>query len=266
MKDAILVKLQGINSMEERFNVLREFLQCLVLKFIEEKGYMRNIAFVGGTALRFLYELERFSEDLDFSLISKENFDFSVFSSDLKNSLKQWNIDAEVKNKEIRTVKSSLIKFSGLLYEGGISVRENQKLLIKLEVDCNPPIGFKTQTSFNQKYLPVNLLHYEIGSLFAGKLHAVLQRQYTKGRDFYDLMWFLSKKIEPNYVQLENALYQTTGKKFEMNKEVLKSELKDRIARVDFDIVHEELSRFLMNKDNVKYVNLQNLLQLIEAF
>lgn len=265
MKEALLERLKTVTDVETKSNVLREYLQCIILKFVEEKGYIKNISFVGGTALRFLYDLNRFSEDLDFSLVRPEGFSFEHFSDDLMKAAAAWNIKTESKAREVMTVKSILIKFPGIMHEVGLTHRQDQKLLIKLEIDGNPPLGFKTELSFNQKYLPLNIFHHDIPSLFAGKLHAVLLRQYTKGRDFYDLMWFLGKKTEPNFPQLSNAMEQTTGQKISLNKELLRKMLLKRIEEVDFKKVNDELVRFLLNKDETKYINLETFKQLINA-
>lgn len=264
MREDILNILAGVPDVETKFNVLREYLQCLVLKSIEEKGYIKNIAFVGGTALRFLYDLKRFSEDLDFSLVDPNKFDFDRFLNDLVLTFNNWNIDTELKTKSVKAVKNTFIKFPHLMFEGGISPRKEQKLFIKLEIDCNPPSGYQTELSFNQKYLPMNIFHYDVPSLYAGKLHAVLYRQYAKGRDFYDLMWFLGRKTEPNLTQLENAIFQTTGERVELNTEMLKEILLKRVEEIDFNVVREELYRFVANRDDIKYMTSETLRQLIK--
>lgn len=264
MKNVIIEKLSSISSVEEKYNTLREFLQSLVLKEIETQGHVKNIAFVGGTALRFLYGLKRFSEDLDFSLVQKENFSFEKLLSDITRSFDSWGIKVETKPKTVRTVISSFLKFSDLMYEHGLSHRKDHKFLIKFEIDCNPPSGFVTELSFNQRYLPMNLFHYNEPSLFAGKLHAVLFRQYTKGRDFYDLMWFLGRGTSPNLPLLENAIFQTTGNKIKLTVPELKKMLLKRINEADFVKIQEELKIFLVDKSEVSYVTAQNLAQLVE--
>lgn len=266
MKKNILEIVKTIPDAEGKFNILREYLQCIVLKFIEEKRYNKNIAFVGGTALRFLYDLGRFSEDLDFSMTDQNGFIFDSFRNDLVRTFDFWNIDIEMRSKSVKTVKNLLLKFPGIMFETGVSPRKGQKLLIKLELDCNPPKGYHTMTSFNNKYLPMNILHYDTPSLFAGKLHAVLQRQYTKGRDFYDLMWFLNKKVQPNLTQLENALRQTTDEIISLDMDSLKGKLLEIISKTDFQKVQDELIRFLADKDEAKYVTADTLGQLIKVW
>lgn len=264
MKEIILEKLKTAGNAEVKLNMLREFLQCLVLKFIEEKGFFRNIAFVGGTALRFLYGLRRFSEDMDFSLIAGNDFNFSSFVSALAMAFGEWNLDMEAREKSAQIVHGAFLKFPGIMHDVGISGRKNQKLLIKIEVDSNPPKGWRTEASFSQKYFPVNILHYDKPSLCAGKLHAALYRQYAKGRDFYDLMWFMGGETTPNFVQLENAIYQTTGKKESLNMRLIGNMLLKKFGEVDFQKIREELMRFLEDKNEVRYVTRENLEQMVK--
>lgn len=266
MKEVILEKLRTVERAENKLNVLREFLQCLALKYIEEKGYFKNIAFVGGTALRFLYGLRRFSEDLDFSLIVKGNFDFGLFLSELIKTFSGWNIEVEAKEKSVRTVNGAFLKFPGIMHEVGISGRKDQKLMIKIEVDSNPPKGWHTESSFSQKYFPVNILHYDKPSLYAGKLHAVLYRQYAKGRDFYDLMWFLGEKVTPNFSQLENAIYQTTKEKPSLDMKIVGDMLLKKIAEVDFQKIQDELMRFVEDRTEAQYVTREHLEQMLKQF
>jgi predicted nucleotidyltransferase component of viral defense system len=182
----------------QKYNYLREYLQLLILKILDEKGYFRHIAFVGGTALRILYDLNRFSEDLDFCLIDKAHFDFKAMIHVLVKELQQQNFQVEFTAKDNKTVASGFIKFNQLLLSLGVSPHLNQKLSIKIEIDCNPPTGFKTEFTMINKEFLIGIQHYDLPSLFAGKLHAILCRAYTKGRDYYDLIWFLGRKIDPN--------------------------------------------------------------------
>lgn len=264
MRDVIRGKLMGIPDNEAKFNLLREYLQSLVLKFIEEKDYSKDIAFVGGTSLRFVYDLQRFSEDLDFSQISQGSFGFEKFVDEIINHLASLGILVEHKTKIVRNVKSSYLKFPELMFENGLTHRKDQKLLIKLDIDTKPPLGFATEVSFVQKLISMNILHFDLPSLFAGKLHAILMRQYTKGRDFYDFTWFVGRKVIPNYDLLKNALFQTTGQMIEMEGNKLRDMLKKRMETVDWKKAASEVGRFLVNKDEMKYITRDVFGQLIE--
>ena len=176
----------------------------------------------------------------------------------------EFSIQIETKPKKIRTVNSSFLKFSEILHENGLTQRKDQKLFIKMEVDLNPPAGFVTDISFIQGIVPMNVIHYNISSLFAGKLHAILLRQYTKGRDFYDLMWFLGQNVVPNYTQLQNAVCQTTGQREKLNAVNLKERLKKRIGDVKWSDVVDEVGEFLVNRDEVRYLTADVFNQIID--
>lgn len=259
MNDLIKGRLSVIPGSDARYNQLREFLQALVLKFIEEKNYSKNMAFVGGTALRFLYGIGRFSEDLDFSQTSAGGFDFNVFLEELVKHFFSMGIVLEAKPKSVKTVMSSFLKFPDIMHENGISVQKGQKLFVKFEIDSDPPEGFNTEVSFIQHIRPMNVLHYDISSLFAGKLHAVLLRSYTKGRDIFDLLWFLGRKTRPNYTQLENAIYQTTGEKLELDDKKLASMLQTRLSEFDWKKAVDEVRVFIENKDELQYLTRENV-------
>lgn len=264
MKDIIKENVSTIGDKAARLNALREFVQALILKFIEEKGHSKDLAFVGGTALRFIYDLQRFSEDLDFSQISQGSFSFEKFTAGVIDHFASIGISVEQKTRAVRNVKTALLKFPGLMFENGLTHRKDQKLLIKLDVDSKPPLGFVTEVSFIQKPVPMNIMHFDQSSLFAGKLHAVLMRQYTKGRDFYDFMWFVGRKVSPNYGLLKNALYQSTQQMIDLDATKLKEMLKKRMETVDWEKAVGEIGKFLVNKDEKKYIAKDVFAQLIE--
>ncbi|MBT7087575.1 nucleotidyl transferase AbiEii/AbiGii toxin family protein, partial [bacterium] len=139
MKEVLQDKISKYKTNSEKYNYLREYLQLLILKIIEEKGYFQNIAFVGGTAVRILYDLPRFSEDLDFSSIKKLNF--KDFLTNIKKELELYGFEIEITFKETKTVKNSFIKFKNILQELNITNQIDQKLSIKIEIDSNPPKG-----------------------------------------------------------------------------------------------------------------------------
>jgi hypothetical protein len=129
-------------SYENKINKLRKLLQLLALKTLQDKGYFANLAFVGGTALRILYNMRRFSEDLDFSLIRRKNYDFSEIISVLRREFKLNGLILETEAKTSKIVQSGMLKFPGLLKTLGLSELKGQKLSIRVEVDFNPlPAG-----------------------------------------------------------------------------------------------------------------------------
>ena len=173
---------------------------------------MQSIAFHGGTALRFIYDLPRYSEDLDFTLErAPESYDFRGYLHQIERDFtaEAYTIDFKVNDK--RVVNKAFVRFRGLLHELGLSGHSSEVLAVKLEIDTNPPQGIGLATTALSRHVPLNVQHHDRASLFAGKLHAILQRSYLKGRDIFDLWWYLSQPAwpEPNTTLLNHALEQS---------------------------------------------------------
>lgn len=263
MLDILREKLKTYPTDQAKYHYLREYLQLLVLKLIDEYGYFRNLAFVGGTALRILYDIRRFSEDLDFSLVSAKNYDFATMLQQIERQLQNSNLKVAMSYKDQKTVASAFIKFEELLPKLIPSFQASQKLSIKIEVDQNPPAGAKTEfTMVNKEYL-TGIQHYDLPSLFAGKLHAILYRTYTKGRDYYDWLWFSGKKIEPNLVFLSNAISQTEKKEMMLDKSQLAKLLSEKIQSVDFKKIKQDIVPFLMDNSELRFFERDIFLGLI---
>lgn len=265
MIDLIKQKISGYQSDEEKINRVREFLQIVLLKIMFDRQYFDLLSFVGGTALRILYGMRRYSEDLDFSLTKKDSYSFAAILKALKYELDRFGLDVEATSKEATAVHASMIKFSGLLKELGLSGLKSQKLSIKLEIDTNPPPGWNTELSPVSETYIFAVRHYDMPSLFASKLHACFFRRYTKGRDFYDLIWYLGRKIRPNYALLNNAIYQTQGKNFALSHENIKEFVISKIAEVDFNAARKDVERFVEDKSELKLMERNILTQLVEA-
>ncbi|MFA5271668.1 MAG: nucleotidyl transferase AbiEii/AbiGii toxin family protein [Candidatus Omnitrophota bacterium] len=265
MIDVIKQLIAATPDIEGKLNRAREFLQIVILKILYDKATLDCISFTGGTALRILFDLRRFSEDMDFSLVKKEGYNFANIHQELISGLKLHGFVVEVKSNEENKVNSLLLRFSELLKPLGLSPLHSQKLAIKLEIDTNPPMGgHLVDTLVNKTYI-FNVLHFDLPSLFATKLHACFYRKYTKGRDYYDFLWYTGKKIKPNYILLNNAITQTQGKTPEINEENLKSFLLKHIKQVDFIKVKQDVERFLEDKSELKLLELKTIKQAIEA-
>lgn len=245
-------------STERKLNLTREFLQVLCLKFLSEKDFYRQMAFVGGTALRIFFDLKRFSEDLDFSLIRRQKYNLKKMTRHLERSFHLYNLPLEpLKPHAAGNVHSFMMKFPGLLKELGLSALEGQKLSIKLEIDTNPPTGWKLSETVVNKIYMFRIVHHDLPSLFATKLHACFYRKFTKGRDFYDLLWYLGKKVTPNFVLLNNAIRQTEGKSPGLSEKNFKDFLLNAVEGVDFGYVKKDMERFLENKEELGLFNQQ---------
>jgi hypothetical protein len=195
-------------------NVVREYLQARILAAMQRAGAMVPLAFHGGTLLRFLYTIPRYSEDLDFALERPDAaYDLRAYLRAIRSELNLEGYGVDLKVNDRRVVHSAFVRFGGLLYELGLSPHEDEVLAVKIEVDTRPPAGAGLATSLVRRHVTLHLQHHDRASLLAGKLHAVLERRYTKGRDLFDLLWYLSDPDwpPPNLTLLNNALQQTAG-------------------------------------------------------
>lgn len=257
-------QLASEKSQEAKINRLRELLQLLCLKIMHDKGWFANLVFTGGTALRLIYDMKRFSEGLDFSLIKKEGYDFEKIVASLEYEFKLRGLTLEPKSKIVKTMQSSMLKIPKLLKLMGLSGLQEQKLSIKLEVDSNPPFGGEFEKTLINNVYMLNMVHFTLSSLFATKLHACFFRKYVKGRDFYDLVWYLGKKIKPNYKLLNNAIKQTQGKDFNLSEHNIVGFLLKRLEEVDFKFVKKDVERFLEDKDELQLLDKEIILKSVK--
>lgn len=251
MKETILKKARKGKTSGERLNLLREELHHLILQEVDRKEGFKKICFLGGTALRLVYGLDRYSEDLDFSVSLQEKGLFSLepLAKNISQSLKAFGINCGATQlKVVQMVHSCFFRFSDLLHETDPFFRKGQKLVVKFDVDTNPPRGAVESVSPISGEHLYKVRHYDLPSLFAGKLHAVLYRQYTKGRDLYDFLWYRGKNVEVNGALLENAVAQTEGVKVSYTPEVLQASLKERFVRIDFEKAKQDVERFLTDQ------------------
>lgn len=265
MIEIIKQQLTGGMTQEQKLNRAREVLQLTALKIIYDKGYFKNLSFTGGTALRVLFDLKRFSEDLDFSLVDAKGYDFGRMVAALLKEYELYGLKAEGMPKDDKNVHSVFLKFPSLLKEVGLSALKDQKLSIKLEIDSNPPEGGRIVSTLVNKVYMFNIVHFDLPSLFATKLHACFFRKYAKGRDFYDLIWYLSRKVSPNFILLNNAIKQTQGYDAAIDENNLKSFLLERISKVDFSALKKDVDRFLEDKSELKLLDAGLIMSSIET-
>lgn len=268
MKPLLMDSLESETNAAQRRNMAREFLQARVLLALQDCGAFADWAFVGGTALRFLYRLPRYSEDLDFSLVAPEReAKFDRHMTAVQRDLAAETYDIEVKIRTRTTVASAHVKFRGLLYEIGVSPHPDEVFMVKVEIDTNPPRGAVTETRIVRRFIMLNLHHHDRASLFAGKLHAVLTRTYTKGRDLYDLAWYLADDTwpAPNLLQLNNALQQTGWTGAVATSENWRVMVADRLATLDWKQAQLDVAPFLEREQDVAMVSKDALLALLNA-
>ena len=266
MKTYLKRQIEQASSPIQAGNVAREYLQARILESLQNTGGMIPLAFQGGTALRFLYDLPRFSEDLDFALERSEGiFDIRKFLDKIQRGFEKENYIVQLKVNTKKVVHSAFIRFPGLLYELGLTAQRNQALSIKLEVDTNPPPGAGLEASMVRRHVTMRLQHYDQASLLSGKLHAVLQRAYVKGRDVYDLLWYLSNRRwpEPNLVLLNNALDQTDWRDGEISSDTWRKVIYQKVVDMSWERVVDDVAPFLEKEAELNLLTRENVLSLL---
>lgn len=230
-------------------NIIREYLQVLILKAIYQSKYGSGLSFMGGTCLRICYDLKRFSEDLDFALDKKlPQYSFPDLNQAIVAFLKNTDFEVDLQVSEEKVVQKSFIRVSKVLHLFGIAASVSQKIHIKLEVDTNPVSvsSSERETFFVARFNELfPLVKHTNETLFAGKICAVFSREYAKGRDFYDLLWYLNRREKINLSYLNKAMKQVRGGlQFKDERDVMK-QLEKRIKTVNSQNIMKELSRFL---------------------
>jgi predicted nucleotidyltransferase component of viral defense system len=265
MKDYLLELVSSKDGFNPKFNAMREYLQAYILRILYDNKFFLTSVFLGGTALRFLYNLPRFSQDLDFSLIKKGAFSCEKTIGAVEKELLLSNYDVSTKYKTLGAVHYAMFKFKRLMYEAKLSPLRDENFSIKIEIDTSPPRGGKTENKVVNKYFLISFLTYDLPSLFAGKIHALLSREYTKGRDFFDLGWYLSawKNLTPNKVLLTNALKQTGLAKRFPNAGHWKDYVSAVVKDTDWNVVKKDVESFLEDPGDINILNKENLLGLI---
>jgi predicted nucleotidyltransferase component of viral defense system len=239
---------------EAKRALVREYLQMRVLQSMQRMGAMIPLAFHGGTAWRLLYQLPRYSEDLDFALErQQELYDLRKYLAAIQRDMEAETYTVEIKLNERHAVHSAFIRFRGLFHQLGISPHQSELLAIKLEIDTRPPAHATLDTTLVQHHVAVHLQHHDRSSLLAGKLHALLQREYVKGRDWYDLQWYLSQKqwASPNFDMLNSALAQSDWGKGIITADNWKSYILERLALLDWRRVVDDVQRFLIKQEDL---------------
>ncbi|MGM0381272.1 MAG: nucleotidyl transferase AbiEii/AbiGii toxin family protein [bacterium] len=267
MKDRAIEIGSEADTDLQGYSQMREYLQHIILRELFELDVLEDIVFHGGTALHFIYDLNRYSEDLDFHT-QKINRDWKLqpVLKKLQKNLQLQGYSFAFTEPSAKNVKSSFLKFEDILYESGISNHKSEKLNIKIEIDINPPAGFQTKSSSINQFFPYIVHHHDLPSFFAGKLHAILQRAWTKGRDYYDLWFYITRlsSLKPNFNYLHNALTQTgyEGEKITPNN--WKKLTAQRVKEAQWDKVQDDVAPFLTHPADLKAFRKEMLLKELE--
>ncbi len=251
-------------SIIDKKNATKEIIQEMVLCGLSRAGFFEKAAFYGGTALRIFYGLDRFSEDLDFSLKCPDaNFELNKYFYTLEKEIRSFGLNMTIeqkkKSKESQ-IQSAFLKgdtFEHLMFffpDEHIQAAANEKIKIKFEIDTDPAAYAEFEQRYRLLPAPYQVCLYDQASLFAGKIHAVLCRGWknrVKGRDLYDYVFYLSRKTKVNLKHLSAKLVQTgyleATQKLTMTQ--LKESLYNRFASIDYELAKEDVQPFLIDKN-----------------
>lgn len=270
MNNAIKSMLDKYSCQTERdyTNALKEIIQEIALLGLWRAKFFEKAAFYGGTALRILYGLDRFSEDMDFSLLHADNdFTLNKYNQAIRSELMAFGFDVEVNSKQKSqqsSIESAFIKANTLNQLITIAVPDeitsmihrHKVIKIKMEVDVQPPSGFSTEAKTLLLPIPFSVLTYTQADLLAGKIHALLCRSWktrVKGRDWYDFYWFISRNISVNLSHLQQRLIQSghLADGDVLSKERLLELLFHRIQAVDIDMAAKDVVDFLKDRSAI---------------
>ena len=248
----------------EQENALKEIVQEIMLFALWKADFFEVAAFQGGTSLRILHGLNRFSEDIDFILLEPDaTFSWQPYLEQLAETCKEFGIEPEVLDKSHmdRNVRAALIKDNSIANQLNLSFMNDQpskKLTIKLEIDSNPPMGSGFERSYLDFPVDFEVCHQDVSSNFSLKTHALLCRPYLKGRDWYDFNWYIAKGVTPNLVLLKNALEQYgpwQGQTINVDRDWLINALGEKISSINWKDAAADVERFL-NPVEQKTLNL----------
>jgi predicted nucleotidyltransferase component of viral defense system len=245
---------------EEALQALREIMQEIALAGLQRAGFFEKAAFYGGTALRIFYGLDRFSEDLDFSLLAvNPGFSLDKYLDAILMEFESLGMKVSVKEKQKNSqsnIQSAFLKsetiwkeliLEDIIPQSGLDQKANIK--IKLEVDTSPPLGFETEERLLLKPFSFYVKCFAVSDLFAGKMHALLFRKWgnnIKGRDWYDMEWYIKKATPLN---LKHFLLRAQDSGDWLNAKITEAEfrelLNNRIESVNLDRVKADISRFI---------------------
>ena len=254
------------SNIDEVRNALKEVIQEVVLAGLSKAGFFNEAAFYGGTALRIFYGLDRFSEDLDFSLLEpKADYDLSRCFSALSDEISSLglNFAVEEKKKNIDTFEHSafvkgntrehLLKFYP---QSAGKVPYNELIKIKFEVDTNPPEGAMYEFKTLLLPSPCKIRVYDVGSLFAGKIHALLCRGWSrvKGRDLYDYLFYLARRAEINMQNLKAKLVDSNmiSRDTDFTLSVLVDLLDERFKKLNYIQAKNDVRPFIKDTSSLE--------------
>jgi len=262
-----------ITSEADLINALKEIFQEIALLGLFQGGFFEKAAFYGGTALRILYGLPRFSEDLDFTLLEKNSdfnleYYFSAITDEFEALGIKINIAQKIKKDFKSDIASAFLKNETAIHTLNIEtndlghildgVHNGKKLKIKFEVDINPPLKFQTEAKTLLLPKTFNVISMTLPNLYAGKMHAVICRKWisrVKGRDWYDFEWYVKKSTPLNLEHLQERMYESgdLDKNIKLDEKLFKKFMYTRIDALDVESAIKEVSPFIKDKSGFEF-------------
>lgn len=252
---------------QQRRNATFEVNQQIILAGLYNGGFFNEAAFYGGTCLRIFHGLQRFSEDMDFSLLApNESFDFTQYFQPIIDQFAIVGREVEIKKKDKKSfgkVESAFLKDNTDVYD--ITFQTEKSIKIKIEVDTQPPLKFNTEQKL--LLLPESFMTrcFTLPDLFAGKMHALVYRAWknrVKGRDWYDFEWYVRHNVPLDFTHLQERVRQFNHE--EVRKEAFLDKLKERLATSDINQVKTDVMPFLRNPKELDIWSNDYFLQLAQ--
>ena len=250
----------------DRKNAIYEVMQEITLGGLYRGGFFNKAAFYGGTCLRIFHGIDRFSEDMDFSLIERDpNFKLEEYFPAIKNEFEAVGRDVEITKKDKKQfskVESAFLKDNTEVYN--VSFQTEKSIKVKIEVDIDPPLNFDTEQKLILQPFSFMTRCFILPDLFAGKMHALVFRKWknrVKGRDWYDFEWYVKKGVELNFNHLQIRIRQFNN--VEMTKEEFIDKLKERISIINIELVKRDVTPFIKNHAQLDIWSTDYFLQLV---
>ena len=249
------IKSYSPQSKQEETNAIKEVYQEIALAALSRSGFFKIAAFQGGTCLRILYQLNRFSEDLDFILTdSKHPFLWEPFLHGMEQEFALYGIQLQAidRSKAQQIIQKAFLKQNSFGKVLKLDYQRNtsdiQHITIRLEIDTNPPPDSQFSSHYLDFPLPFPIVTQDLPSLFAGKCHALLCREFLKGRDWYDFLWYMARRVPINFAHLRAALVQTNdweqGSQTQLTTKHLIQLLTQRIRTINWTEAAKDVAIF----------------------
>ena len=255
----------------DKLNAYHEVMQVITLSALQRAGFFNKAAFYGGTCLRVFYELPRFSEDMDFSLLEvNKGFSLQDYFPDIVGGFKSVGREVVITKKEKKNdtkVESAFLKDQTEIYN--IQFQTEKTVKIKIEVDTYPPLGFETESKLLLEPFSFMTRCFTLPDLYAGKMHALLFRDWknrVKGRDWYDFEWYVRKGIKLNFNHLKLRALQKgfAGEEEDFTVDTFKTLLKEKIQNTSIDQVKRDVFPFIKDHAGLDIWSIDYFVQLVD--